>query len=181
MSRQVGRILSKTYTFITKGCFSPLRNGKRSQYTCKVDNIRWINIIRGGGRWEKAGVETGRKGGWREEERKVSREDLPRRRSSPVASTTPLLLPKAFPLTRNDLSSLPRSENTDRGRGRGERDVSFEAKNSEPWGELVRGITRCLGEHRCLHACLYPIFQMNETRGDINDFKDAKPPFVDIY
>lgn len=41
-----------------------------------------------------------------------------RRRSSPVASTTPLLSPKAFPLTRNDLSSLPRSENTDQGRGR---------------------------------------------------------------
>lgn len=61
MSRQVGRILSKTYTFITKGCFSPLRNGKRSQYTCKVDNIRWINIIRGGP-LRKSGSWNGEKG-----------------------------------------------------------------------------------------------------------------------
>lgn len=53
MSRQVGGILSKTYTFIMKEWITnkgvpPLLRRKRSQYTCKVvENIRWINIIRG--------------------------------------------------------------------------------------------------------------------------------------
>lgn len=104
-------------------------------------------------------TESGRKGRREGEKRRgTSRRGFAvDRRSSPVASTTPLLPLKAFPLTRNDLSSLPRSENTDQGKGKKK---SF---------LLKRRIQRAVGRISTLYnampwrTSLLPIFQMNDN------------------